>query len=145
MAQGASDDSGRGCVITMGAITELHWVHNYSSSTLTITNFEPDPDIEVTCPPGSTFLNYLWVPWCTKGSDFPTRHIRITGTGVTFSMWQHSDTDGNWVRLSTAGFTSSDIPPFTPAPRFPGTAFEGGDRNIEVASGGTLRLRDAAP
>ena len=30
-------------IALMGAITELHWVNNYSGSALTITNLEPDP------------------------------------------------------------------------------------------------------
>ncbi|WP_155127309.1 hypothetical protein [[Actinomadura] parvosata] len=130
----------------MGAISELHFVNNFSTNALTLTNLEPDPDYEKTCSPGrSTFVNYQWIPWCSKGSDFPAHHIRITLGGVIFFVWQHTDTDGNWVRLSTTGFTSSDIPPFTPAPKFPGIAFEGGDRNIDVASDGTMRLIDAAP
>jgi hypothetical protein len=127
----------------MGEITELHWVHNYSSGPVTINNRENG--FSTTCPIGSTFISYQWVPWCSKGSDFPTRHIDIVVSGVTFSAWQHTDTDGNWVRLSTTGFTSSDIPPFTPAPHFAGSAFGGGDRNIEVSGGGALKLRVAAP
>lgn len=128
----------------MGTITELHWLHNYSGGTVTITNFEPEPDITVTCPPGSTFLNYLWVPWCSKGSDFPTHHITITVKGVAFNVWQDTDTDDNWVRLTTSGFTSSDVPPYTPAPQFPG-GYGGGDKNVEVGFGGALLLRSTVP
>jgi hypothetical protein len=128
----------------MGAITELHWVNNYSSGPVAISNLENG--FRRICPAGqSTFISYQWVPWCSRGSEFPTRHIDIVVSGVTFSAWQHSDTDDNWVRLSPAGFTSSDIPPFTPAPHFPGSAFGGGDRNIDVSAGGALTLRVAAP
>ena len=95
----------------MGAITELHWVNNYSGSALTITNLEPDPVFAATCPPGrSTFISEQWVPWCSRGSDFAAHHIVIIVNGVTFFMWQDTDSDGNWVRLSTAGYTSSSIP-----------------------------------
>jgi hypothetical protein len=129
----------------MGAITELHWVNNYSSSALTITNLEPDPVFAVTCPPGrSTFISEQWVPWCSRGSDFAAHHIVITFNGVTFFVWQDTDSDGNWVRLSTAGYTSSSIPPeFVPADHFPGSAMEGGERNVEVSPGGALRLVNA--
>ena len=130
---------------TVGAITELHWVNNYSNSALTITNLEPDPIFEVTCPPGrSTFISEQWVPWCSRGSDFAAHHIVIDLNGVTFFVWQDTDIDGNWVRLSTAGYTSSSIPPeFVPAEHFPGSAMEGGGRNIEVSPGGALRLVNA--
>jgi hypothetical protein len=123
----------------MGAISELHYVHNYSSSAITIANLENS--FTISCPATtSTFISYQWVPWCSKGSDFPTHHIVITVSGVMFNTWQDADTDGNWVRLSTSGFTSSAIPPFIPAPRFPGVASGGGDRAIVVAPGGALRL-----
>jgi len=117
----------------VGAITELHWVNNYSGSALTITNLGR-----------STFISEQWVPWCSRGSDFAAHHIVIILNGVTFFVWQDTDSDGNWVRLSTAGFTSSSIPPeFVPAEHFPGSALEGGDRNVEVSSGGALRLVNA--
>jgi hypothetical protein len=124
----------------MGAITELHFVHNYSSSAVTINNLENS--FTLTCPAAtSTFISYQWVPWCSKGSDFPTHHIVITVSGVMFNTWQDTDTDGNWVRLSTSAlFISSANPPFTPAPRFPGAAMDGGDRDIVVAPGGALSL-----
>jgi hypothetical protein len=132
-------------VIEVGAITELHSVHNYSSSVVTIANLENGYRRD--CPIGrSTFIDYQWVPWCSKGSDFPGRHLEIIVSGVVFNAWQDDDVDGNWVRLSTAGFDSSDLPPdFKPARHFPGSALDGGDRNIEVAGGGALSLRNAAP
>jgi hypothetical protein len=132
-------------VTAVGAITELHWVNNYSSSALTITNLEPDPAFAATCPPGrSTFIAEQWVPWCSRGSDFAAHHIVITLAGVTFFVWQDTDSDGNWVRLSTDGYTSSSIPPeFIPAEHFPGSALEGGGRNVEVSPGGALRLVNA--
>jgi hypothetical protein len=129
----------------MGSITELVWVNNYSPSTLTLTNLEPEPDYVRSCPPGSTYVSYTRVPWCDKGSLFSTHHIVITLNGATFFVWQQWDTDDNWVRLSTTGFISTDVPPFNPAPRFPGTSFKGGDRNIQVAPDGALSLREATP
>jgi hypothetical protein len=123
----------------MGAISELFYVHNYSSSAVSVTNLENS--FTRTCPAAtSTFIYYQWVPWCSKGSDFPTHHIVIAVSGVMFNTWQDTDTDGNWVRLSTSGYTSSAIPPFTPAPRFSGDASDGGDRDIVVAPGGALSL-----
>lgn len=124
----------------MGAITELHYVQNYSNSTVTIANLENS--FTISCPAGRpTFISYQWVPWCSKGSDFPTHHIVITVFGAMFNTWQDTDTDGNWVRLSPSGFTSSALPPlFRPAPRFPGDANGGGDRDVVVAPGGALRL-----
>ena len=119
----------------MGAITELFYVNNFSSSTLTITNVENG--FSRSCPAGmSTLVSYQWVPWCSKGADFATHHIALVVSGVTFFMWQDTDTDGNWVPLSTTGFVSSANPPFNAAPRFPGVAMDGGDRNIDVSPGG---------
>ena len=129
----------------MGAITELHWVNNFSSSVVTVRNRENG--FLRDCPIGtSTFIDYQWVPWCGKGSDFPQRHIEIIVSGVVFNVWQDDDTDGNRVRLTPGGFTSSDIAPaFKPAPAFPGASFDGGDRNIQVAGGGALSLVVTAP
>jgi hypothetical protein len=68
------------------------------------------------------------------------RHI--TYGGATYSLWQDRDTDDDWVRYSlTNTFSRSDFPPFSPAPRFPGNAVAGGDRNIEVSSSGVVILR----
>ena len=131
-------------MITVGAITKLFWVINYSSSTLTITNLEP-PNPSAACPPKtSTYLKPQHrVPWCTRRAEFANHHIEITLSGVTYSVWQHTDTDGNWVRRSTTGFTSSEIDPSSnPAPRFPGTAKDGGDRLIEVGPDGVFSLRE---
>ena len=123
----------------MGAISELFYVHNYSSSAVTINNLENSTVL--TCPAAaSTFIYYQWVPWCSYGVDFPKHHIVITVSGVMFNTWQDTDTDGNWVRLSTSGFTSTRNPPYTPAPRCPGDANGGGDRDIVVAPGGALSL-----
>jgi hypothetical protein len=128
----------------MGAVSKVVWVHNYSSSALTITSIDGGaPDQLTTCPAGaSTFVGYKVVPWCKIGSEFATHHMTITVAGVPFFAWQHWDTDDNWVRRTTTGFTSTDIPPFTPAPHFPGTALGGGDRSIEVSPGGAFRLRE---
>jgi hypothetical protein len=122
-------------------ITELHYVNNFSSTPLLITNFENG--FTRTCPGNaSTFVSYQWVPWCSKGSDYPTRHIDITFGGATHSMWQDRDTDGDFVRHSlTNTFTRSDFPPFSPAPHFPGSALAGGDHSIEVSTAGVVTLR----
>ena len=78
------------------------------------------------------------------GSDFAAHRIVITVNGLTFFVWQDTDSDGNWVRLSTAGYPSSSSPPqFVPAEHFPGSAMEGGERNVEVSPGGVLRLVNA--
>ena len=129
----------------MGAVTELHWVHNYSSSVVTVINRENG--FRKDCPIGkSTFINYQNVPWCSKGSDFPGHHLEVVVSGVVFNAWQDDDTDGNWVRLSVGGFDRSDFAPdFRPARIFPGSALGGGDQNIEVAGGGALSLAHAEP
>jgi hypothetical protein len=137
-------------VITVSVITELHFVNNYSTGALTITNLEKqpgDPDYMATCPPGgSTFIEYMWVPWCSTGSEFSSgHHMVITVSGVTSFVWQDRDTDGNWVRLSTTGFARTLDPPYAAAPHFPGIAANGGDRNIDVAPNGSITLVDAAP
>ncbi len=132
------------------AITELHWLNNYSNRSVSLTRLDDgDPTKTKQCPANnSVFLDWWWVPWCSEGADFPKNHIVMTLSGApasTVHMWQHWDNDGDWVRRSTVGaWTDSRQPPaYKPAEKFPGDSAAGGDRHIHIATNGEISLIDA--
>src|SRR3954470_20097458 len=105
--QGPGDGPCSGGVISM-AITELHWLTNFSNRPVSLTRLDHgDPTKKKECPANtSTFLDWWWVPWCSAGADFAENHIVITLAGApgtpatTVDMWQDWDSDGDWVRRS---------------------------------------------
>jgi hypothetical protein len=91
-------------------VTAVKSVVNNSGTRATIYNRENSgsPGHGLSVDPGGAIRVDMWIPWCTRATDFRNRHIDVLldvdGRPVlAFSIWQGRMKDGDRVRYSTDG------------------------------------------
>jgi hypothetical protein len=81
-------------------------------------------------------LHNAWVPWCDNNSSFPSHHMEIidvSDSRVLASIWQHRSADGDYVRVSDAGFVTPGVQ----------LVVAGASYNIFVTAEGTVKANPA--
>jgi hypothetical protein len=77
------------------------------------------------------------IPRCDSANDFKSgKYITVAmGTDIVFYIWQHKDSDSDYVRYSTTGYIAGA------APTIPGEPSAGGNKGLAFfADGSTTKL-----
>ena len=86
------------------AITNIQRIYNDASVAVTVINHETPSDTGgpngLMMAPGEKHLGNMFVPWCSDGVNFDTKHIEVTVGKRTFKIWQAAQADGDRVRAS---------------------------------------------
>ncbi|MBW4619335.1 MAG: hypothetical protein KME17_08250 [Cyanosarcina radialis HA8281-LM2] len=118
-----------------GTITGLQVVTNLYRSTVNFTNTEYSGNDRTIPSQNSEAVGNAWIPWCDRADDFAGHHMEIQSEdkSLTYYIWQHLDTDGDFVRYSTDGFE-------TPGKPIPGNAGTGQSVLLTILANGSLLM-----
>jgi hypothetical protein len=104
------------------------------------------PEENPTCGPGG-----IWIPWCSSWGDFRNNQndryltVMVDDQRRTYCIWQHRDTDGDFVRAvdDFRFHGTNDGLEGVPAPHIGGDASVGGNRRLIIRADGSIALAGA--
>jgi hypothetical protein len=96
------------------AITNIQRIYNDASVMVTVINHETPSDTGgpngLSISPGVLHSGSMFVPWCSDGVNFATKHIEVRVGKRTFKIWQAAQADGDRVRASLGTWSNPGDP-----------------------------------
>lgn len=118
------------------ASTTIKSFANYVGANYIFSNLQSGHQKTVTVQKVTTVSSSMDIPWCDSANDFKGgKYITVTMDNVIrWYVWQHKDSDGDYVRCSSTGYVPGA------APKVPGEPSSGGKKGLSVMTDGSLLM-----